>query len=270
MGIEGISQGQRSFTPEELEALHQDASTGAIMNQVHKDAGYHEDVFIRGDDLTFRETKHEQQEHIGVVGGIELGKAAFEGIHLCEFSALEGSAAGATAMGLGIGAGAAGGLALGLYGISEAHEKGIELAQTLAKDELHVSLLCQLSLPDGYRQECLKTHELAGKSFQSASMNMAGAFATKDKALVTTLQLHADRGMNAANQCMVSGMSRDAFLKANPQIGKQLAEDAAFRNGFEGMLWAKANLSNDDFAKCERELLNRDARYLQAEVKVRL
>jgi len=92
---------------------------------------------------------------------------------------------------------------------------------------------------------------------------------TKDKKGAAVLQLHADRGMNAARELAASGQSVEAFLKANPKVEEAYRKDAAFREGFDAYLWAKGNLPKKDFDAVEASLNERDGWYSRHEVQFR-
>jgi hypothetical protein len=261
------------FSHDEEALMKSDPSTTVILNKVKDDtnapAGA---VDVRGDDKTFRELREHEKEHFGAVGVFELGHAAVDALDGLEIHVI----AAATAQGVGAGiaagvtmGGAVAGLAVGSYELYEANVRGKEQAEAIAKDEMHVALLGQLELPAGYRQEELAKRDEAGRGFQSVAQKMVTPFATKDKALVATLQLHADRGMNAARDLVASGLSKEGFLKSNPKIAEAYAKDPAFHHGFDALAWAHGR-SPEEYKAALQALDQRDGWYSQSNVSFRV
>ena len=91
----------------------------------------------------------------------------------------------------------------------------------------------------------------------------------RDKKGLATLQLHADRGMNAARDLLRSGMTVEAFLSVNPRVAESYAKDAAFREGFDAYLHAKANLPAGEMKEVDRKLDERDGWYAQSQISFR-
>jgi hypothetical protein len=249
---------RRHFSVDEEEALRRDESTNSI---VKRDTNV--GVNIYGTDRSWRATKLHQQDfsHDPVGGGLEVAHSAFEGMELAGI--LHAGALGA------IGAPLAG-LALGIYSLGEAHAKGYEQARALAKDNAHVALIGALDLPEAY-----KAHRFEAEYKHVARNNGSPAFKMtealcKDKKGLATLQLHADRGMHAARDLMRSGMTVATFLSVNPNVAEAYKKDAAFREGFDAYLWAKANLPREESQKLDAKLEERDGWYAQAQVSVRV
>lgn len=275
MSVNGVTSGNRPFTHEEEELMKLDPSTSTVMNKVRNDAGHDGGLKLRGDDRSLREVKDEQKTHGGVAGAVSMTTTAHAGLEMAEIHAVEAFVTKTAPRALGIGAGgiilgSVAELGAGIYHLAEAHAQGKELANTIAKDELHVALLTQLDLPDGYKQGQFERRDTAGRGAQSDVSKMTTQFATKDKPLVAILQLHADRGMNAARDLISSGQSKEDFLKANPKIAEAYASDAAFRDGFDAMVWAKDNQSPEQVKDLCKKLDERDARYSQAHVSFRV
>jgi hypothetical protein len=258
---EGMSEisavgGRRHFSMEEEEALRRDEATNEIVKRDTKVG-----VDVRGDDRSWRVTKEHQQGHVGIGGGVEISHAAVEAAEL----------GGLVHLGA---AGAIGGpvtaLVLGLYSFHEAQEKGKEQSAALAKDNAHVAVVGVLDLPDGYKGARLNgdyTH--VPKEAGSTAFKMTEALAS-DKKGIATLQLHADRGMNAARDLARSGMTREAFLKANPRAAEAYNNDAAFREGFDAYDWAAKNLPPSERQELDAKLDERDGWYAQSLVSFRV
>ena len=235
-----------------------DESTRAIVERGTK-------VTVRGDEATWRELKKEQQGHVGAIGAVHLGHAALEG-----FEGMEVLFGGGTIAGLAGGAIAVGGLALGLYEMHEAHEKADAQKAALAKDAAHVAIIANLELPESYASKRLGSDfKHVGKEAGSPAFRMTETIKADARGRAL-LQLHADRGMNAARDCAESGQSREAFSKLNPAVERACVEDAAFREGFEGYLWVHRHGSREEKAQVDRDLLARDAWYAADHVAIRM
>lgn len=249
---------RRHFSIDEEEALRRDESTNSI---VERDTKVGVDIY--GADRSWRATKDHQQSfvHDPIGGGLEIGHAAFEGAEVV----------GAIHVGvLGAIGGPLVGLAHGIYSLGEAHAKSDEQARALAKDAAHVALIGALDLPEAY-----KAHRFEGDYEHVARGNGSPAFRMtealcQDKKGLATLQLHADRGMHAAQDLMRSGMTVEAFFSVNPKIAEAYKKDAAFREGFDAYLWAKANLPREESQKLDAKLREHDVWYAQAQVSVRV
>jgi hypothetical protein len=76
--------------------------------------------------------------------------------------------------------------------------------------------------------------------------------------------------MNAARDLTRSGMSAAAFLEANPKIKDAYLEDAAFHEGFDAYLDAKAKLPAAEVKRLEGALDERDGWYAQSQIAVRV
>jgi len=272
MNVPGASSPRNHhFSREEEEELHKDPSTSAILNKVRSDANIGgPGIEVRGDDKTWRATKQEQQSHVGVAGGLSIAHAAAEAVHLAELHTVEAATLGglSVAGGLVI-AGTLGGAALGVSEWLEAHHKGKEQAAALTKDEMHVAMLTQLDLPNGYKAGQIAQRSQAGSSAQSVAMKMATPFSTIDKPLLATMQLHADRGMRSGLDFLESGMPKDRFLAANPKIAEAYAKDPAFHDGFDSMEWAKKQ-GPGEYEATKAKLNERDGWYQQSNVTYRL
>jgi len=266
----GVTTGGRTFTREEEDELRKDQSTSAIMNRARRDLGATgPDVALRGDDKSRRELADEQHVHVGALGAAHRLHTLVDVVHLAEFHAVEKVLEAAPKAGVGlVAAGAVGGLVLGVLHIKEAHEHGEQLKAAVAKDELHSALLTQLDLPQGYKTTQLERHD-ASRASDGAAMKYAGVFAHKEKALVATLQLHADRGIHAAQDFAASKKTKEAFLAESPAVAKAYAEDAAFRAGFDAHVWARER-SPSEVAKLESGLACRDAGYNTAHINGRI
>lgn len=251
------------FSHDEEEALAKDESTTTIMNRARRDAHLENDaeIPIRGDDQTYSELKEEQQHHVGSVGGGHIYGTAIEGAEIGGLLHL--GAAGPIS-------GAIGGLLLGGKHLHDEYVNGIERNQTLAKDQLHVALMTQLGLPDGYRAEAFAERSYAGNSSSGPVTQIASQFYGADQKFVATLRLHADRGMNAAVDFLDSGASRESFFKSHPRAASAYAEDAAFKHGFDAMVWAKSHEPKTTYPTMTSDLGERNKAYAQSHLAYRM
>lgn len=245
-GIEGVG-GRVHLRPED------DETTTAIVRRDTKAA-------ISGNDATWREMKTEHQEHVGVAGGAEL---AVTGLHINEIGGIVHlGAAGAIG-------GAFAALGLGIYSLHEAHEKGDAQKAALARDNAHVAVIFNLALPPSYSNKRLNGDYKHVQKDKGPAFDQMRAIQSDTKGRAV-LQLHADRGMNAARDLTGSGMTRDAFMKANPKIADQCAKDAAFKEGFDAYVFTKQHCTIDEGLEMDRQLDLRDGWYAQDHVSIRV
>ncbi len=249
---------RRHFSADEEEALRRDESTNSV---VKRDAKTNVDIY--GTDRSWVATKHHQQSPMDNKAAVlDVAHVAFEGLEMTGVVHL--GAAGPIG-------GALVGTALGLYALAEAHAKGDEQAQALAKDNAHVALIGALDLPESYKAARLDgEYKHVAKGTSSPAFKMTEAIC-QDKKGLATLQLHADRGMNAARDLSRSGMmTAESFLEANPKIAESYKNDAAFREGFDAYRHAKAHLPSGKMKELEDKLNERDGWYAQSQVSFRV
>lgn len=248
--------GRRHFSADEEQALRRDDATSDVVKRATKTGSD-----VRGDDPSWRVTKDHQQEHVGFMGGLELTHAALEGAEIA--GVLHLGAAGAIA-------GPIGAVGLGLFAFHEAQAKGQEQNEALARDNAHVAILGVLDLPGGYKAARLDgDYKHVPREAGNVAFKMTEALAS-DKKGVATLQLHADRGMNAARDMARSGMTKEAFLAATPKADHAYKTDAAFREGFDAYDWATKNLSPAKRQELGAKLDERDGWYAQSQVGFRV
>lgn len=256
------SKRPQGFDKEENEALHKDASTSAILNKARHDAGYKDpDLAVRGDDATLHSTMTHHKEHVGVVGAVaEFTHCAEVGVAATE---VEAGAAGA----LLEAAGPVAGLVAGGYHMYETWKRMDETVQAATRDQMHGALVGTLRLPGGYKEERMRELGVRG-GFHDAAFKIDEQLAFKDHGERAVLQLHADKGMNAARDMLESGTSKEAFLASHPKIAAQYKADAAFKEGFDALVWAKGH--GDAYGAAIKGLESRDARYDQAGIGCRV
>jgi hypothetical protein len=256
---------ERSFNDEELDAMKKNESTSAVANKARRDAGFKEpDVTVRGDDRTLNKVLEDGKTHIGkgeAVGGalhaIEVAEALGVGEHamhaLGRFPqvliplAIFGAAQ---------------------YGMYEMEKSKAEMKDGATRDQLHAAILDRLDLPTGFKNDEMKKLDVS-MTAQSAATKISNQFDLGDKPLVAKLQLNCDQGMNAAREMIEKGTTQAAYLKAHPECAKRYDDDPAFRNGFDGLTWAK-NDSPATYAAEIGKLQSRDARYDAAHISYRM
>jgi hypothetical protein len=267
-GTEGISGGRRrAFTDEEIAALHEDASTSAIVNEARRDAGYKEpDVAVRGNDRTLDQVLHDQQTHVGKG---ETIAAAAHAIDLLEAVGVGGAALHALGRVPAVALPAAAFVGA-QYAMYEMEKKKMEMRDGATRDQLHAAIVTTLEVPQGFKNEELKRLNVSVTN-QSAAKKIGDQFLSqmKDAHLLPTLQLHCDQGMHAARDMIDGGKTKEAFMKARPDLAQRYDADPAFKNGFDALVWANGQ-PGATYAEQMKALESRDARYDQAHVQYRL
>lgn len=248
---------RRHFSSDEEAALRQDESTGSIVKRDTRLS-----VEIRGVDPTQVDVKHHQQSPLdNKMGAVEVAHAAYDAAELA------GIAHGGAATAIG---GAFVAFGFGLYSFHEAQEKGHEQAGAIAKDAAHVALIGALDLPESYKTVRLEgAYKHVPVNDQSPATQMAARIIADPKGRAV-LQLHADRGMNAARDLARSGLGAEAFLKANPRAAASYASDAAFREGFDAYRHVRTSLPPENVKALDARLDERDGWYAQSQVSFRV
>jgi hypothetical protein len=273
---------RNDFDRDELDAMKRNESTNEALNKVRKDAGYMPggDVKVRGDDKTAKELQAEWKASDGPLTALKhegpSQAAEHIGTHVAEHAAKHVAskviAGGAAAAGLGISAGWA--LYAGLHHLAEQNERAEVLRTAYARDEMYLAMITHVDVPGGFRAQEIAERPDAGRGFQSGTQKMTTAFASQDRALQATLQLHCDQGMNAARDLVDAGVLGAATkadvereLGRRPSIEARYREDPAFRAGFDALVWAKGH--GDEYKRTIERLEARDARYAQHGIQYR-
>jgi hypothetical protein len=269
--ISGRDHARTDYTQDEVAAMRQDASTSKVLNTVRRDTGSSKDVEIRGDDKSVKELRKEYSEH-GVAA--EIGVT---GAH----TAIEMAAAGTEAVvagGVAAGAGMVLFTGVALKGLAQANERNAELTKASDKDATRAAMVATLDLPQGYKNIELARLDAINPGFQSGTMKMGTTLMTRDHKEAAVLQLHADRGMNAARDLVAgSKITREGgaaevakALAANPALKAKYDSDAAFKTGFDSLVWAKQRGTDADYDTAIKHLDARDARYEQHHIQYRV
>lgn len=220
-------------------------------------------VHIHGSDRTQRQIKEHQQDEVGVFGGLSVGHVGLEGAEAMHAGGI------ATELGLGIGLPVAG-LAFGIYEHLEAMKNGEEQNGAVIRENMHVAVLGTLDLPAGYKVERnAQNFPDVPTGANSVAFRMTQSLAS-DAPGRAALQLQCDRGIHAAKDLRASGMTAEAFLKANPKVAETYAKDAAFHEGFNAYLFACAQEGGAMKKEMDDGLAKRDGWHAQAQVSVRV
>lgn len=175
----------------------------------------------------------------------------------------------AIAQGAGVGAPILA-LWLGVHEFKEMHEKRDAQSAAFQKDNAHVAVLGSLDLPSCYKTKRFeKDFAHVSREPNSAAFKMSEKVGADPKGRAL-LQLHADRGIHAAKDMLLSKTTVEAFLKANPKVAEQYQKDAAFREGFDAYLFTKANGTAQEIGKMEAGLIQRDGWYAADNVSIRV
>jgi hypothetical protein len=252
----------RDFSHEEIEALHRDASTSAILNAARLRAGQKgEDVAVRGDDGTLGERLADNKTHVSKG---KLALAAIDAIHVSEGIGalhLEGAAASFAAVTLPIGA-----LVSVHVAMAEMQDTKDQTRDAATRDVLHAGMLLSLELPSGFRDAEIDKLGV-GTTGQAPAKKIADQI--KNKPIGAALQLHCDQGVLAAEDFAASGKTQAQFFAACPKLEERYDADAAFKAGFDAHGWAVKNAPSDAKQMID-DVEARDARYATAHVPVRV
>lgn len=152
--------------------------------------------------------------------------------------------------------------------VSVAHDGDTGLARSEArvKSALHTVVLGSLNgLPQGYVDE--QRARYVADAPKPLVDRMAAAMGRGDNPYMGVVQLHCDQGISAARSMYAEGQKDVfAFLKAHPDVAQRVAEDPAFKAGFEGALYAHDHGQYDAMMKALDE---RDVRYTQHNIAFR-
>jgi hypothetical protein len=258
---EAISRTEpRAFSADEAAYLQSDETTSAIAKRTTK-----RDVDIAPGDPTHEQVVREQKEHVGGWGAAEIVHATVEGLHFVEGVQL-GPAAG---IGLAIG-GPVVALALGAHSMIEAHENAEAQGAAITKQAMNAAVVSALDLPSAYQAHRLDVDfHAVPRGAHSPCFEMTEAIDADPKAR-EKLQLHCDRGMNAAREAVRCGMTKESYLAAHPKDAVAYGKDVAFHEGFDGMYEEKkSGFHRDDLKELEQRLDARNGWYGQAHVQVR-
>lgn len=255
----------RDFTHTEIEAMREDKDTSTALNAARRKAGQKgEDVTVRGDDPTLGRVLEEKKTHVA------LGETFSSGLHAAEISGALGihipvvGRALHSPMGVVIaGVATLAGIHVAMWEMEKTRD-GLRDAAT--RDTLHAGMLMSLQLPSGFIGD-----EVARLGVSTT--NKSPSTKVKDQitgtTLAVTLQLHCDQGVSAAEDFEASGKTKEEFFAMCPKIAERYSADAAFRAGFDALVWARKN-APEDGKQLIADVHARDARYAAANIQYRI
>jgi hypothetical protein len=139
-----------------------------------------------------------------------------------------------------------------------AWENGDRQKEALLQDAMHLAIVETMKgMPQSYLTHCVQQRrEAAGGPAQLLMQDQL----RREPALRTILQIRCDEGMKAAEQAFVQGEGTRRFFELNKDLYARYQADAAFRAGFDAVVFAHAE-GDASFQKVLRDLHARDARY---------
>jgi hypothetical protein len=251
------------FSKDEVDVMKRDASTSATMNEVRHDARLGgPDVTMRGIDESNAELKaawqHEDVLDVAPGTSLEIAFAAAEHFTL-------GPAAPFTFA------------REALKTLAKAEERGEALAENNKRSAMHLGMLTALDLPQGYKDAEVARWRGAGIGSQSHASRLGTALATYDQKHAALLQLHADRGMNAARHLCDAGILTakgdarevERALATDASSRAKYENDPAYRSGFDAFVWSMRKDTPAVHRQTVDRLEARDARYSQHAISLR-
>lgn len=152
-----------------------------------------------------------------------------------------------------------------LVALSEAEERGPALATNNERGAMHLAMLSAVDVSPGFKNVEVPKWSEAGTADRSGAGMIGAHLEAKDRRNAARLQLHVDRGMNAAESFIATGRDPKAAIAADPAMTARYDADPAFKLGFDSLVWAK----DHDAGQYETALKNlhaRDARYDQHQI----
>ncbi len=265
--VSGVRQAN-AYGDQDIDGIagNEQVSTNTAINSIANHAGVGRDVSVRGDDRSEREIHAEHKREQGKDGAEEL---AAHGVYEYGVTPLVGHVLGAVAEGALLPAGLVVAGAMMMMNVGEDGQVGAERANANVRDQMHVMILGTLNgLPQAYVDKEMgrytadqKNSSFVGRMNADLGKNVA------DQQAMAVIQLHGDQGMNAARQMCDARTDKDAYMKAHPDVAKRYAQDAAFRYGFDGVVFAQQQ-GPDAYKDVIVGLQARDARYTAHHVAV--
>jgi len=264
-GIDRLSK-QNDYDDGDIDSLkgHENVSTSAALNAIGNHAGLGDTHALRGRDKTSADIVTEHQAAVRGQWGFDPKEAAAHGAgaaaeHMAEH--------GLQSVMPRLAFRALGGLALPIHlvelgakmaeSVAADSNAGHDRAEAQVKSAMHVMILGNLNgLPRSYVDS--ERARYAADAPAGLVQRMTSALARGDNGLMAVAQLHCDQGMNAARAMVQVKQSQPDYFAAHPDVAKRVADDAAFRAGFEGTLRAR---ETGEYDAAMKALDARDARY---------
>ena len=256
--VGGISNGNH-YSDRDIDALqgNEKVSTNAAINRVANHAGASEIHVLHGRDATVGEIRGEHRDEVMKDGLMDDAKevAQMGTEHLLEHFEMAG-AADVSAIMLPVST-----IAGTLEMMKKVGEDGIighERAEAMPREAMHALILgCLNGLPQGYvdDERSRLSNDAKDGSF---TREMSRQLGRRDNPMMAIMQLHCDQGMNAARAMFDAGQNPLEYAKSHPDMAKRFSQDAAFRRGFEGAVYAH---EHGQYEQTMKALDARDARY---------
>ncbi|HEY1957181.1 MAG TPA: hypothetical protein VGH28_16295 [Polyangiaceae bacterium] len=269
-GVNGLSN-QNLYDDGDIEHMKglENLSTNAAINRIGNDAGLDTTHAIHGSDKTSKEIVAAHREAVRqewspvAVAPDAVGHAAS---HVAEHLAEHGARLAFRAMA---------GAALPIHLVMFAKEMadavaadsvvGHERAEAFVKSAMHTVILGSLNgLPQAFVDS--ERARYADDAPADLVSRMSAAMGRGDNNLMGVIQLHCDQGMSAAREMYGAGQTPGDYLKAHADVAQRIAEDPAFKAGFEGAVYGREHGNYDAMMTA---LDARDARYAQHNVGLR-
>jgi hypothetical protein len=268
---------KNDYTNEEIDAMRKDASSDATLNKARGDAGLKTPgVRVRGDDKSNGELRKEWQAH-------DIKEAGLGSVHGAMIEGAEGTILHGLAAPFMFGYDA-------IHALKDAKEREAALKANHERGAMHLGMITALDLPQGYKNVEVGRWKESGTANASGASNIGTTLDTIDKKEAAVLQLHADRGMNAARAAITAGLiSREGVfttsgdgatakvvdvevervLAQDPKLREKYDSDPAFRAGFDALVWARRRGAEGEYDEAIKHLESRDARYAQHSISLR-
>jgi hypothetical protein len=249
--------------------LEKKASTENILNAAAQETGKirkDEHIDVHGDDASFREVKESQGPWADPMHTAkDLAPSALTTTY--DIAELFGEEAihhvlGAAAEFMPL-AGMANEIRETFQTLPEAWERGDRQHEALLQDAAHLAVIETVAgLPEGYRkeQETRRAEAYAGGRSSAPWQAMQTALLAQ-KGAVPLLQVRTDEGMKVAENAVRFSLAPSTVLSSgNGEFALRYRHDAAFRAGFDSVMWAKEH-GPTELEKVLTDLHARDARF---------
>ncbi len=253
MSVNRVASGTNTrFSPEEEEALRKDDSTSKSLNDARRKAGQKgDDVAVRGDDNTLAHELEHKKTHLSV-GKAAL--AAIDGLHLFGAVGTLPHVFHSPAAIVAAGVATLAGIHVAMWEMQD-QKDGLRDAAT--RDVLHAGMLMSLELPKGFVDQ--ETSKLGvGTTGQAPAKKVSDQIIGTP--LGATMQRHCDEGIRAAQKY---------GDPSHPAIAERYKSDAAFRAGFDGLMWAEKH-NPADAKQLKDDVEMREQHYAAAHVQLRV
>jgi len=254
---------------DDREVLEKKVSTENLLNAAAQQTGKirkDEHIELHGDDASFREVKDAQRPwadpfHTATSLAPGVVSTSYDIVEVFGEKAVEhllGAAANfAPLVGMAVE------IKETVQALPEAWERGDRQHEALLQDAAHLAVIETVAgLPQGYRkeQETRRAEAFAGGRSSAPWQAMQTALIAQ-KGAVPLLQVRTDEGMKIAENAVRFSLDPSTALKAGSgDLAARYNNDAAFRAGFDAVMWAKQQ-GHGELEKVLSDLHARDARF---------